>query len=80
MAKLWHALTTSIKWIITLFLLISVITFGVNNSHTITVDLTPTPFVLDIPVFLLFFAALLIGVILGGWTQWGRTSKKKTTK
>lgn len=67
-----------LSWIILFPLAVLLIVFSVTNRDAITIDLWPVPFQIDVPLFAVVFAALLVGVIWGGVSAWlngGRVRK-----
>jgi uncharacterized integral membrane protein len=54
------------------FLVIAIflILFAVSNRETIAVGLWPLPFLADVPLYLLCFLSLLIGVLIGVSIAW----------
>ncbi len=46
------------------------IIFLVTNRGAVTIDLWPFPFMVDVPLFAVVFAALLMGVLWGGFSTW----------
>lgn len=69
-------LLTFFKGLIGLCLIIVAVIFSLNNHQLITVDLSPSPFVLDIPLYLLILLVLAVGIVLGAMTRWRRKNKK----
>jgi lipopolysaccharide assembly protein A len=49
---------------------IVLILFAVSNRETISLSLWPLPFLVDLPLYLLFFLSLLIGFLVGGCAAW----------
>ena len=47
-----------------------VIMFAVANRQTLTLELWPLPFAVDLPVYLAVLGALVVGVLIGGSVQW----------
>jgi putative membrane protein len=44
---------------------ILLILFAVSNRETISLELWPLPFLVDLPLYLLFFLSLLVGAVIG---------------
>lgn len=68
----------NLSWIILFPLAVVLIVFAVSNRNAVSVDLWPFPVSLEVPLFALLFAALLIGVFWGGvatWLSGGSTRK-----
>ncbi len=53
----------------------ALIAFAVVNRAPVAVDLWPLGIVVDIPLFVLLFGALLLGVLWGGLAAWGNAGK-----
>jgi putative membrane protein len=49
---------------------IVLILFAVSNRETISLALWPLPFLVDLPLYLLFFLSLLVGFLIGGCAAW----------
>lgn len=67
-----------LSWIILFPLALVLILFGVSNRGPVSVDLSPAPFIIDVPLYALLFGALLVGVVWGGVAAWlnaGRTRR-----
>jgi uncharacterized integral membrane protein len=41
------------------------ILFAVSNRETVSLELWPLPFLVDLPLYLLFFLSLLVGTVIG---------------
>ena len=50
--------------------LLVIVVFAIGNRQPIEISLWPTPFVIDLPVYGVFLAAMILGVILGGIASW----------
>ena len=68
-----------LSWIILFPLAILLIVFSVTNRAPVTIDLWPIPIMIDVPLFALVFAALLVGVVWGGISAWLNGSKVRRT-
>jgi lipopolysaccharide assembly protein A len=44
---------------------ILLILFAVSNRETVWLELWPLPFVVDLPLYFLFFLSLLVGAVIG---------------
>jgi uncharacterized integral membrane protein len=53
--------------------------FAISNRLSVTLALWPLPFVVALPIYLLVFAALLIGFVVGAFAVWigGRHRRRK---
>ncbi len=49
---------------------IFLILFAVSNRETVSLALWPLPFLIDLPLYLLFFLSLLIGILIGVSAAW----------
>lgn len=68
-----------IFWIIVFVIAVVVIAFSVTNREVTTVDLWPSPYSIDLPVFGVALVALFIGFIWGGiiaWIYGGKTRQR----
>ena len=73
------------SWIVLFPLAVALIIFAVSNRNVVSVDLWPLPVALEIPLFALLFAALVIGVAWGGIATWlsggaGRKAARAKTR
>jgi uncharacterized integral membrane protein len=57
-------------WVIGLPLAILAAVFAVNNRGAVSVSLWPTPFSVDLPLYLLCLGALVLGLVVGGLFTW----------
>jgi putative membrane protein len=46
---------------------ILLILFAVSNRETVSLELWPLPFLVDLPLYLLFFLSLLVGAVIGAF-------------
>jgi lipopolysaccharide assembly protein A len=53
--------------------------FAVSNRETVSLALWPLPFILELPLYLLFFLSLLIGALVGVSAGWigGRRNRRE---
>lgn len=58
------------SWLIIAPLFAVAITFALNNKLPVGLDLWPFGIILEMPIYLAMFGALLVGVILGGTVAW----------
>ena len=47
-----------------------IVVFSLTNRHAVTVDFWPFPLTLDIPLFVVILATLIVGVLWGGLAAW----------
>jgi uncharacterized integral membrane protein len=59
-------------WIIFLPLAVVLIVFGVSNRAAVPIDLWPFSLIIEVPLFVLLFGVMLIGVVWGGVATWLR--------
>lgn len=64
-----------IKWLFLLIISLAIVTFAVANNSIITISLFPLPLEIDIALYLLLFACLIIGILLGGFATYLHTRK-----
>ncbi len=68
-----------IFWIVLLVVAVVFIAFSVTNRSVVTVDLWPSPYSIDMPLFGVALVALFIGFIWGGiiaWVYGGKTRER----
>ena len=46
---------------------ILLILFAVSNRETISLELWPLPFLVDLPLYLLFFLSMMVGAVFGAF-------------
>ena len=63
------------RWLIALVILVVIVVFSINNKDAVVIDLGPTPFEIEIPLYLLVMSTLIVGTVLGGLTQSLRRKK-----
>ncbi len=68
-----------LSWIILFPLAVLLIVFSVTNRDAIAIDLWPFPLMIDVPLFAVVFAALLVGVLWGGVSAWLNGGKTRRT-
>lgn len=58
---------------------IFLILFAVSNRETVSIGLWPLPFLVELPLYLLFFLSLLIGALIGAGGAWiaGRSDRRE---
>ena len=65
------------------FLVIAIflILFAVSNRETVAVEFWPLPFLADVPLYLLCFLSLVIGVLIGVAIAWisGHRNRRELT-
>lgn len=57
-------------WIVVLPIVILATAFAVNNRADVTLDLTPFPYTLMLPVYLAVLLSVLAGFLIGGFVSW----------
>ena len=56
---------------------IFLILFAVSNRETVSLALWPLPFLVDLPLYLLFFLSLLVGGLIGVSAAWIAGSRSR---
>jgi uncharacterized integral membrane protein len=51
--------------------------FAASNREAVSLALWPLPFVLELPLYLALFAALLIGFVAGALSAWAAGGRKR---
>jgi uncharacterized integral membrane protein len=59
-------------WLLLPVLVVLFIAFAIANRATVAVSLDPLPFVLQLPLYLLVFAAVFLGLLVGGLIAWSK--------
>lgn len=55
-----------------------VVAFTISNRGTVTIDLWPAPYSLDVPVFAAVLAAVLLGFIAGGIVSFVSAGRRRS--
>ena len=56
---------TIVRWPLYCTIVLVVIWFASTNFHSVIVSLTPLPWIIEFPVYLLVLAGILIGLVFG---------------
>jgi putative membrane protein len=58
---------------------IFLVLFAVSNRETVSLALWPLPFFIDLPIYLLFFFTLMVGILIGAIMAWvaGRGGRRE---
>jgi uncharacterized integral membrane protein len=62
-------------WLLLLPLILIFVAFAVSNRHGVTISLDPTPLSIEVPVYSLVFAAIFVGLVVGGLIAWMRAGR-----
>lgn len=68
-----------IFWIVLLAISFVIIAFSVTNRNVVTVDLWPSPYSIDLPLFGVAVVGIFVGFIWGGvisWVYGGKTRQR----
>lgn len=61
-------------------LLLILAVFAVSNKDSVTVSIEPLPYLIELPLYLLVFAALLVGLLIGAtcgwWVAWSSARRR----
>ena len=72
--KLLNGTLQFVKWGVLLLLAVVMVAFAIANRQLAVVRLDPLPVdVQPLPLFVIVFAAMLVGLILGGTAAWWRS-------
>jgi len=72
-------LSKFLSWVISIPLALVIIIFSLVNREAVTVSFWPFPAAMDIPLFALILATLMVGILWGGLAAWlaaGRARKR----
>lgn len=58
------------SWLIMAPAFVAVVVFALNNKSPVALDLWPFGLVIEMPIYLAFLAALVLGALLGGIATW----------
>ncbi|MBT3360528.1 MAG: LapA family protein [Rhodospirillales bacterium] len=68
-----------LSWIIMVPVALAVISFSVNNRGSITIDVWPAPYSVEVPIFAVVLVSVLGGMVIGAiiaWFSGGRTRSR----
>ncbi len=51
------------------------ISIAISNRQPVTLALEPLPYAIDVPLYLVIFAVLFIGVLVGAFAMWWRDGR-----
>ena len=61
-------------------LLLILAVFAVSNKDAVTVSIEPLPYIVELPLYLLVFAVLLVGLLIGAmfgwWVAWSAARRR----
>jgi uncharacterized integral membrane protein len=57
-------------WVVLALIALVLILFAISNRETVSVALWPLPDLVDLPLYLVLLATLLLGFIVGELTAW----------
>jgi len=70
-------------WVLIIVLAPLAIAFAVANRGSVTISFDPFPLALDLPLYLAVFAALVIGMMIGGMASrfalWRKRARDRAT-
>lgn len=61
-----------LSWILLPLALVLMTGFAIANRHGVAISLDPFPLALDAPLYGVIFAAVFVGLLLGGLAAWWR--------
>lgn len=65
-------MTKAVTWIVVLVLALIAVVIAIANRQIVLLSFDPFPWTVTLPLYLLLFAALLIGLIIGMAAEWWR--------
>jgi uncharacterized integral membrane protein len=68
-----------LAWIALPLLTLILAAFAVANRQTVAISADPFPFVVEIPLFIVVFLALFVGLLAGGFLAWWRQGRWRQT-
>ncbi len=66
-----------LSWIVLVPVAVIVVVFSVSNRTPVTLDGWPFPYSIEIPVFAVILASLVVGVLWGGAAAWLSAGKSR---
>lgn len=70
-------MTKLLTWLLLPLLAVFMIAFAIANRGAVAVHLDPLPYEAQMPVFLLAYAAALLGLLAGGLLAWWRGGRAR---
>ena len=64
-----------LSWLIVGPVALVIIAFAIANRHVVELSLDPLPFRFDLPLFVVAFAGIAIGILVGGCAAWWRAGR-----
>lgn len=61
-----------LSWLIVVPVALLVIAFAIANRHVVALSLDPLPYRFDLPLFVVAFVGIAIGIFVGGCAAWWR--------
>jgi uncharacterized integral membrane protein len=68
-----------LTWIILPLLTLLLAVFAVANREVVPISADPFPFTVEMPLFIVVFIALFIGLLAGGFLTWWRQGRWRKT-
>lgn len=65
----------TLKLILLALVLLAVGSFAISNRHEVGITMMPLSYRLEAPLFVVMFAALIAGIIMGGLASWAASSR-----
>ncbi len=69
----------AVFWVVTVVVAVALACFAVSNRQAATLTLWPLPYLIELPLYLLAFAILLVGFAAGAGAAWcgGRRRRRE---
>ena len=64
-------------WVLALLVAVVLASFAVSNREPVALGLWPLPWLLQAPVYLAVFGALLLGVVIGALAVWAGGARRR---
>tara|TARA_Y100001934_G_scaffold283895_1_gene409272 strand:- start:6447 stop:6821 length:375 start_codon:yes stop_codon:yes gene_type:complete len=59
-----------LTWIIAIPVALIIVIFAISNRTPALIDLSPLPFLIDVPIWAIAVGAVLFGIIVGSTVRW----------
>lgn len=70
-----------LSWLFTLPLALLAVSFAISNRGHVALELWPLPFTMEVPLFALVLAVVVLGFLLGGLVAWmGQHSHRRAER
>lgn len=66
-----------LSWLVLIPLILIFLAFSVANRGAVLVSFDPIPYATNMPLYLLVFTSILIGIVVGGFGAWWKAGRAR---